>query len=232
MEKSRKNKMSEVAELLESSVTTNSGIELIELEEVEAGASYVYTAYDKKCEEDLLERKLYINYEINEDIIPEAVYHILKWNKEDKGIPVEDRTPIKIYMSTPGGSLQDGMELVDVIVASKTPVYSINLGYQYSMGFFINLVASKRYASINATYLMHDGFSFVCDSVSKTFDTVEFKKCQEERLKKIVLSRTKITSELYEEKRRKEWYTFAEEAKEYGFCDYILGIDCDIDEII
>ena len=41
-----------------------------------------------------------------------------------------------------------------------------------------------------------------------------------------------MTPEEYDSKFRVEWYMFADEAKEKGFTDYIIGVDCDIDEIV
>ena len=39
-------------------------------------------------------------------------------------------------------------------------------------------------------------------------------------------------SEEYEKNYRVEWYMYSELAKEKGFVDYIIGEDCDLDEII
>jgi ATP-dependent Clp protease protease subunit len=150
----------------------------------------------------------------------------------DKGIKIEDRKPILLYVTSNGGSLVDGFELIDVMLLSKTPIYTINLGYQYSMGFLIGLAGSKRYGTKNATYLLHDGQNMVWNSSSKVMDQMKFQEKQEAKIKDYVLSRSKLTSEEYDEKYRVEWYLFNPEAKEKGFCDYIIGEDCDIDEIL
>ena len=42
----------------------------------------------------------------------------------------------------------------------------------------------------------------------------------------------KMGSEEYDSKLRVEWYLFADEAKEKGFCDHILGVDCELDDIV
>ena len=115
---------------------------------------------------------------------------------------------------------------------SKTPVYTINLGYQYSMGFLIGIAGHKRFASPNAKFLMHDGSSFVWDSGKKVQDQVEFQRKVDERIKNYVISHSNISKEDYDSKERVEWYMFADEAKELGFTDYIIGVDCDIEEIV
>jgi hypothetical protein len=51
-------------------------------------------------------------------------------------------------------------------------------------------------------------------------------------VKNYVISNTKISESLYDDKYRVEWYMFSDEAKKYGICDYIVGEDCDINAII
>ena len=181
---------------------------------------------------NLKNRKLYLICDVDECIIDNIVTHILQYNADDKGKPVEERKPILLYCSSNGGSVDPGFELIDVIRQSKTPVYTINLGYQYSMGFLIGLAGHKRYSSKTAKYLMHDGSNFVCNSGAKAQDQMEFNKRIEARIKEYVLERTQITSEMYDAQMRKEWYMFSDEAKELGVTDYIIGVDCDLDEII
>ena len=179
---------------------------------------------------NLQSRKLYLTEDIDECIIDNVVKHILQYNAEDKGKPIEERKPILLYCSSNGGSVDPGFELVDVILQSKTPVYTINLGYQYSMAFLIGLAGHKRFASINAKFLMHDGANFIMNSGAKAQDQMEFNKRIEDRVKEYVLTRTKITSETYDAQMRKEWYMFANEAKELGVTDFIIGEDCTLDD--
>ena len=181
---------------------------------------------------DLKQRKLFLNSEIDQFTVADIVKHIMQFNKEDKNVAPENRQPILLYVTSNGGEVGAGFELIDVIVNSKTPVYTINLGYQYSMGFLIGLAGHKRYASANAKFLMHDGSNFVWDSGMKAQDRMDFNRKIESRIKKYVLSRSTVTDEEYDSKLRVEWYLFADEAKEKGFVDYIIGEDCDIDEVI
>ena len=182
--------------------------------------------------EDLKDRKLTLDQDIDQFSVAEIVSHIMRYNKEDKDMPADERKPIVLYVVSNGGDVGAGFELIDVISNSKTPVYTVNLGYQYSMGFLIGLAGHKRYAMNNATFLMHDGSSFVYDSGSKVQDRAKFMEKIEHRIKDFVISRTNITAKEYDKKQRVEWYMFADEAKEKGVTDYIVGVDCDIDAII
>lgn len=182
--------------------------------------------------QDLKQRKLYLNTDIDQFAVAGVVRHILQINREDKELPVEQRTPIILYVVSNGGEVDSGFELIDVIAASKTPVYTVNLGYQFSMGFLIGLAGHKRFATKNAKFLMHDGSNFVYNSGAKAQDQMEFYRRAEERIRQYVIEHSRLTEEEYDNKLRVEWYLFADEAKEKGFVDAIIGVDCDINEII
>ena len=181
---------------------------------------------------DLKQRKLFLNSDIEQISVADIIKHIMQFNKEDSGIEPKDRRPILLYITSNGGEVDSGFGLIDVIQNSKTPVYTINLSYQYSMGFLIGLAGHKRFAMPDAKYLMHDGSNFIYNSGAKAQDQMEFQRRVEERVKQYILSRSSLTEKEYDNKLRVEWYMFAEEAKSKGFVDYIIGIDCDIDTIV
>ena len=181
---------------------------------------------------DLKQRKLFLDTDVEQISAGNIAKHIMQYNAEDKGKSIEERKPIILYVASNGGEIDAGFELIDVIRGSKTPVYTVNLGYQYSMGFLIGLAGHKRFAVPNAKFLMHDGSNFIWDSGAKAQDKMEFQKKVEARIRQYVVERSHITEEEYDSKLRVEWYLFADEAKEKGFCDYILGVDCDMDDIV
>jgi ATP-dependent protease ClpP protease subunit len=80
---------------------------------------------------------------------------------------------------------------------------------------------------------MHEGMNGGFDNTSKMRERIEYETGELEKLTKdFVLENTKITNELYDEKYRAEWYMLPTKAKEHGIVDYIVGVDCTIDEII
>lgn len=183
--------------------------------------------------EDLEGRRLYINFGIDESVIESIVYQIMRFNREDKGKPVEERTPIKLYINSPGGDVCAGYGLIDAILTSKTPVYTINQAMCASMGFLIFIAGDKRYTMPHSEFLMHDGSTAGWDSTAKMKDRMDFELGELERMtREYILSRTQITEDMYKEKYRVEWYFLPKLAKEIGVADYIIGEDCDIDEII
>ena len=197
-------------------------------EAIKGGAVIEDVLYTK----ELQERKLFLAYEVNSVGVAEMVKHILQYNKDDEGVPSQNRKPIFVYVMSPGGSIPDGLALIDAIMQSKTPVYTVCIGYAYSMAFLIMLAGHKRFSTANATFLMHDGQDMVWNSSAKVQDQVKFNAKLEERNKRFVLAHSSITEEKYESKYRVEWYMFADEAKENGFIDYIIGEDSVIDDIL
>ncbi|MBQ2347667.1 MAG: ATP-dependent Clp protease proteolytic subunit [Clostridia bacterium] len=191
-----------------------------------------YTADELFYLRDLKQRKLFLSDGIDQSSVLSIVRNIMQFNADDKEIPAEERTPIILYLVSEGGEVDSGFELIDVIQSSKTPVYTVNLGYWYSMGFLIGIAGHKRFATKNSKILIHDGSTCVYNSGAKAQDQMRFQAKADERIKNYVLSRSKITSDDYDQQFRSEWYLFANEAKEKGFVDYIIGEDCEIDEVI
>lgn len=183
--------------------------------------------------EEVEGRRLYINFGIDEEVIESIVWHILRYNRQDRGKPIEDRVPIKLYINSPGGNVVDGYGLIDAIITSKTPVWTINQAMCASMGFLIFIAGQRRYAMPHAEFLMHDGSTTGWDSTAKMKDRMDFELNEVEAMtREYIVDRTKITEEMYKEKYRVEWYFLPKKAKEVGVVDYIVGEDCDIDEII
>lgn len=181
---------------------------------------------------DMQQRKIWLHDEIDIETVSGAIHNIYQYNREDAAIPVEERKPILLYIASNGGSVDAGFALIDAIQTSKTPVYTINTGYWYSMGFLIGLAGKKRFAMPNATFLMHDGSNFIWTSGSKAQDQADFNRRVEARVKQYILDHSTLTSKEYDKKQRVEWYLFADEAKERGFIDQIIGVDCDIDTVV
>lgn len=198
----------------------------------DAAVNINYNYEDVVAIKDIEDRRLYITCDIDEFIASDIVNSIYQINREDKGIEVENRKPIIIYCTSRGGSVIDGFAIIDAILQSKTPVITVNNAYQYSMGFLIGLAGTKRYGSENSTYLLHDGQNMAWDSSAKVRDQIKFEEKRETRIKDYVISRTNINTKEYDKNYRVEWYMFANEAKEKGVIDGIIGKDISLDEIL
>ena len=208
---------------------------LIKCEQFDSIEKTMHLDYANKFEiEDLLNRRLYLNDVINEESLDTMVYHILRYNRLDKGLSPDERKPIILYINSPGGAVVEGYGVIDAIINSKTPVYTVNQAACFSMGFLIFIAGHKRYAMPHSEFLLHDGSSgFGFESTAKLKDRMEFETMQIEQMtKEYIIGHSNISEELYEEKYRNEWYFLPEEGKELGVVDYIIGKDCTIDDIV
>ena len=204
---------------------------LLEFEEVDG--SFNLTFDNKYDIEDEYNRVLLLNTDIDGDVIHTLVYSILRYNRMDKKISPNDRKPIILYLNSLGGDVSAGLSLVDSIKLSRTPIYTVNLGVCYSMALYVFMAGHKRYSLPHSEYLLHEGQLSGWDATNKLRDLVEFHTCQvEKKIKNIVLNNSMIDSETYDKNIRKEWYFLPEEGKVLGIVDYIIGQDCDIDDIL
>ena len=160
---------------------------------IAVSSNFTYGYAESLYMEDIEARKLYINGEINETLMENITYYILKYNAVDKGIPAEQRQPILLYINSCGGSTISAMSLISTILCSKSPVYTINLGYNYSAGFMIMLAGAKRYSYKDSSFLLHDGMAGNCDNNAKVLDWAKFLEMQNKRIKDYIMSRSNIT---------------------------------------
>ena len=173
-------------------------------------------------------REILWNDDIDDATIDIAMY-IKKWNEEDKGKPVEERKPIKIFVNSDGGSLDTIMHIIDMILLSKTPVITIGMGRGYSAGELLLMAGHRRYIFSHTSCLIHDGSSGAIGSIGKLLDNLKFTEAFEQRVKQYIISQTHITAEMYEDNYRRDWFLFSDEMIRLGIADEIVT---DIDTIL
>lgn len=162
---------------------------------------------------------------IDEHSVRDVIKQIIEINADDeKKSEIYlgwDRKPIRLYISSPGGSVYDGMGLYDVVTNSKTPVHTICTGKAFSMGFVIWMAGAKRLMGKNATLMFHD-------LSTMTYGKTEDLKCtlaEMTRLQKLIVDEIVAKSEVKEEKLREiiskqgEWYIPSSEALELKLAD-------------
>ena len=176
--------------------------------------------------EDIKNRIYWLTGEIGEETL-DLVQYIARWNREDKGIAPENRQPIRIIIDCGGGSLSVSETLSNIIKMSKTPVYSIALGFVASGASVVHLSCHKKYAFPNTVFVLHKGS---CNGVSGTYDEiVSFARDYEKQIEMLMdfyIENTKYTEEEIEENIQTDWYIRMDEAQEKGLVD---GMITDID---
>lgn len=179
---------------------------------------------------NLENRVIWLDSEVD-DYYLEYKRYIIEFNREDIGIPVEERKPIKLMFMSPGGSLSINNALIDLIKMSKTPVYGYNMGEASSAGCFIFMACHKRFAMPKSTFLIHKGST---ENMGGTYDQVAAEMDEYERLinelAEFILEHSEIDRQILIENIGGEWYVTAKQAFEkYGFVDAIIE---SIDELL
>ena len=171
---------------------------------------------------DILERVMLIN-DITE-AVADAISHLIRlWNCMDKGVPISERKPIKIYVDSSGGSLVGALTIADSIKMSKTPVYTINMGAAYSGGLLVFITGHKRYSYKSSSFLFHEGSTSTgAIDAGKFRNFAGYYEKLIKKMKDYILDCTNITEEEYKEIRNDDYWFFADEAIEKGVCDEIM----------
>lgn len=134
---------------------------------------------------------------------------------------------ISFYINSPGGSITDGMAIVDTMNYIKCPVSTICVGMAASMGAV--LLASgekgKRFATPNSEILIHQpliaggGLSGQTTEIKIHADHMVKTR---EKLNKILSERTGQDLAQIEKDTERDNYMTAEEALKYGLIDGIF----------
>ena len=177
---------------------------------------------------DLQNRTYWLNDEINNYTF-DLVQYIIKWNREDKDIPVENRKPIKLLIYSYGGDGQACFSLINVIGLSKTPVYTINMGVAMSAGFLILLAGHKRFCLKDSTALAHSGSGGASGTFEQTEAQMKDYKRFVEVMRNYIVERTDIDTKTLNKYKSKEWYLYSQDQIKYKIVDKIID---DIEEIM
>lgn len=188
--------------------------------------------YDRIIKENLQERKIVLNDEIDDSVIENVCLMILKWNKEDENINPEKRKHIFIYINSPGGDAIAGSQILSSIASSITPVDTVGFAKCASMASYILAAGNTRYCFQNTVVLYHDGQTGYVSSSNKGKDIQKFYDNLEKRMTNFMVEHTNMTEEFLEEIKDREYYMFPDEIKERGIIDKIIGEDCDLREIL
>lgn len=171
--------------------------------------------------EGIENRTFWINDEINIYLL-NLVHYIIKWNREDEGIPPEERKPIKLLFFSPGGDLDINYTIIDMIHLSKTPVIGVNLGQCASAAAFIFLSCHKRYMLKHAHFIFHQGSGTLTGTFGEICSQVEDYQEQVDELAHFMIKHTNYTEEEIDKNIVGEWYVRAAEAIEKGVCDKMI----------
>jgi len=162
---------------------------------------------------------LYLTDQNEENNVDSIIKSILEVNEFSKS-----SSPIKLYINSYGGDVYQFFGLIDVILASKTPVYTYTLGAAMSCALLVALAGHKRFAYKHSTFMYHQ-ISLGEWDVAKNLeeDLIETKRLHK-LIEEMVLNKTTITKEQIEDihNHKKDWYISPGEALKYKIIDQII----------
>ena len=171
---------------------------------------------------DIKDRIWWVDGEIEYTDIIELVKFIQAINREDRDIDADNRKPIRICIFSNGGDLVATYMLIDVMKASKTPIYTINMGEALSAAAVILMCGNKRFAMKHSRSLIHSGSGGLQGDFDKMEAAMDDYKALVGQLKDIVMSNTTIPANVYSKKRSKDWYQNSEDQLKFGIVDAIV----------
>lgn len=170
---------------------------------------------------NLKNRKIIINEQIGDNLLETAILPFIEMDNDGSNQPIE------IIISTVGGEIYNGFSLVDQLEKAKSPVTIHIMAMAASMGFLIAM-AGKNNPNVKTVChpfsvgLLHSGSQYMEGSAHAVKDTFDFSQHYEEKIKKYILTHTKIDEKLYEKVERKEYWMDADEMLRLGIVDEII----------
>ena len=170
----------------------------------------------------LKDRIIFLSEDVNHVTASLIVAQMLFLESED---PDKE---ISFYINSPGGSITDGMAIVDTMNYIKCPVSTICVGLAASMGSVLLTCGAKgkRFATPNSEILIHQPLI----SGGLAGQTTEIKIHADhmvktrEKLNKLLSEKTGQSLEQIEKDTERDHYMTAQEALEYGLIDEIIDV--------
>ena len=171
----------------------------------------------------LKDRIIFLGEDVNPTSASLVIAQLLFLESED---PDKE---IFLYINSPGGSITDGMGIVDTMNYIKCPVTTICVGLAASFGAVLlaNGEKGKRFATPNSEILIHQpliggqggGISGQATEIKIHSDHMIRTR---EKLNKLLSEKTGQPIEQIEKDTERDHYMSAQEALEYGLIDGIM----------
>ncbi|MHB2148291.1 ATP-dependent Clp protease proteolytic subunit [Calditrichota bacterium LG25] len=166
----------------------------------------------------LVHRILFLSEPINDSVANRLIGHLLLLDAQNQ------HAPIDLYINSPGGSVLDGLAIIDTMLCIQAPITTICLGKAISMAAWILAAGSKgqRKATPHAEIMIHQlsaGIQGEADDIEVYARRI---KRQQEELIKMLAHWTGQNDEKIRQDINLDYYMTAQEAKAYGLIDEIL----------
>jgi ATP-dependent Clp protease protease subunit len=167
----------------------------------------------------LRERIVFLGSEVDDEIANRITAQLLLLAAED------GTKDIVFYINSPGGSVTAGMAIYDTMMLIEPDVQTWAMGMAASMGQFLLSAGQpgKRYALPHARVMMHQPSGGVGGTASDIAIRAAVLNKGKLEMAELTAEQTGQTVEqVTQDADRDRWFT-AEEARQYGFIDHVVG---------
>ena len=177
--------------------------------------------YLRNLYRDEEDRVYWLDGAISEENL-DLVKMILRCNREDKNISIEDRKPIKIFIDSPGGDVTVEWSIINAIKCSKTKVITINYCTAFSAAAEILASGHERYAFKGTNVMIHLGSCSYSGDVANVETTKKYFDNLSKKTVDHLIGKTKINPKMFKKKTLTDWFMDENEALENGLIDKII----------
>ena len=174
---------------------------------------------DALAENFLKTRQIILSGEVNQENAEKVIKQLLL-------LGADSDKPIYLYIDSPGGSIDDGFGIFDMIRFVNAPVYTIGTGLIASMGALILLSVPKerRLGLPNSHYLIHQpliGGAYRGVATDLEIQAEEIAKSKA-KIVEIISSETGKSKEQVVQDTDRDFWLTADEAVEYGLISRVV----------
>ena len=169
----------------------------------------------------LKDRIIFLGEDVNATSASLVIAQLLFLESED---PDKE---ISLYINSPGGSITDGMGIIDTMNYIKCPISTICVGLAASFGAVLlaNGTKGKRFATPNSEILIHQpliGGGGISGQATEIKIHADHMIRTREKLNKLLSEKTGQPIERINQDTERDHYMTAQEALEYGLIDGIM----------
>ena len=132
---------------------------------------------------------------------------------------------IQFYINSPGGSVTAGLAIYDTMQYVKCPISTVCVGMAASMGALLLAAGEKgkRYVLPNSQIMLHQPIGGVTGQATEIEITANQIVKIKDLLNRILAEHTGQDVQKVQTDTDRDFYLNAEEAKEYGIVDKVIG---------
>jgi ATP-dependent Clp protease protease subunit len=166
----------------------------------------------------LRERIIFLNGEVNDTISSLVCAQLLFLEAENP------KTPINLYINSPGGVVTSGMAMYDTMRYIKAPVHTLCMGTARSMGSFLLMAGEPghRAALPNASLHVHQPLGGFQGQASDVLIHAEEMRLTKQRMISLYAKHCGRSYEEVERTLDRDRFMTANQALEWGLIDQVL----------